>query len=240
MTTATDSPTVLHDALDVRFSRAPLPGQARTTLAKLVAFLAEATRHEHPVVRYCRNAQTTSGDEGYYLMEACERGGSYQSLLPLVFRSVGTFLAEASTPSVLLNPAQIVDSTITQRHLAALRFIEEMTGYSQERIAQLLGVTRQTLDHWHKGKAIKDSNRQRIFAVREVLERVLAQRATRLRLVEWLETPRGADGRTPAQWLAAGDIARARLLALSTPSPQLSRPPAWVRRAVPAAFQAGM
>lgn len=141
-----------------------------------------------------------------------------------------------------LPAARIVDSTIAeirQPHLEALHWMKQITGFSQERIATLVGVSRQTLNRWERGEPIKDTNRQRVFAVRSVLERALIRHQTRAELVAWLDSPRGADGRTPAQHLAAGDLDRARLLAISIPSPQLKRAPSWVRRPVPEAFRAG-
>lgn len=141
-----------------------------------------------------------------------------------------------------LQPARIVDSTIERirpPHLEALHWMKQVTGFSQERIAALVGVSRQTLNRWQRGEPIKDTNRQRVFAVRGVLERALIRHATRAELVAWLDAPRGADGRTPAQHLIAGDIDRARLLAVSVPSLQLKRVPSWVRRPVPPAFRIG-
>lgn len=122
-------------------------------------------------------------------------------------------------------------------HLDALRWIETATGLSQERIGRLVGVTRQTINNWENGESIKDPNRRRIFAVRDVLERATRQHPTREQLTAWLDTPRGADGRTPAELLAANEINRARLLAVSSPSQRLKRPPAWANRPVPNAFR---
>jgi hypothetical protein len=58
-------------------------------------------------------------------------------------------------------------------------------------------------------------------------------------LATWLDTPRGAEGLTPAELLEMDEIDRARYLAVSIPSPGLVRPPAWVRRPIPEAFRAG-
>jgi transcriptional regulator with XRE-family HTH domain len=122
-------------------------------------------------------------------------------------------------------------------HLDALRWIEIATNLSQERIGRLVGVTRQTINNWQNGESIKDPNRRRIFAVRDVLERAAHRYQTREQLTAWLDTPRGADGRTPAELLAANEINRARLLAVSSPSQWLKRPPAWANRPVPNAFR---
>jgi transcriptional regulator with XRE-family HTH domain len=142
-----------------------------------------------------------------------------------------------------LQVGRIVDSSLVSAirppHLEALSWIKAASGLSQDRIADLIGVSRQTLNRWEHGEPIKDANRQRVFAVREVLERAVTRHPTRERLLAWLDTPRGADARTPAQLLVAGEIGRARALAISTPSPKLSRAPAWVKRPVAPAFRRG-
>jgi transcriptional regulator with XRE-family HTH domain len=108
--------------------------------------------------------------------------------------------------------------------MAALAWIREETGLSQQRVAQLVGVSRQTLHLWARGEVITDANRRRIFAVRDVLQRAKKRYKTRVTLVEWLDSPVGREGRTPAELIAAGDIDRARLLAVSTPSSRVAAP----------------
>jgi len=128
----------------------------------------------------------------------------------------------------------------TQPHLEAIQWIKNATGLSQTRIGQLIGVTRQTIDEWKKkGTPISGPNRQRLFAVREVLERAASRHKTKELLVAWLDTPAGADGRTPAQHLAENEINRARLLAVTSPSPRLVPPPAWANRPIPEKFRKG-
>jgi transcriptional regulator with XRE-family HTH domain len=125
----------------------------------------------------------------------------------------------------------------TLPHIEAIQWIREMTGLSQDRIARLLDVSRQTLYNWEKGVPIADHNRQRLFGVRDVLERAATRYPTQALLVSWLDTPRGADGRTPAQILEANEIDRARLLAIATPSFKLIPAQPWVKRPIPQAFQ---
>ena len=116
---------------------------------------------------------------------------------------------------------------ISSPHLNAFQWIKAATGLSQERIGRLIGVTRQTINRWENGEPITDANRRRLFAVCNVLERATLRYPTPAELVAWLDTPRGADGRTPAELLEMNEIDRARYLA------------AWVRRPVPEAFRAG-
>jgi transcriptional regulator with XRE-family HTH domain len=124
-------------------------------------------------------------------------------------------------------------------HLNAIRWIKAATGLSQERIGRLIGVTRQTINRWENGEPITDANRRRLFEVRDVLERAARRYDTLDKLVEWLDRPRGAGGRTPAELLEAEEIDRARLFAVSTPSPGLAPVPEWVHRPVPEAFRTG-
>lgn len=153
----------------------------------------------------------------------------------------------AQAASFSLPLAQVVESrvvgilpeSVLQPHITALHWIKQMTGFSQERIARLVGVSRQTLHQWEVGKPIKDANRRCVYAVREVLERATIRHKTRELLAAWLDTPQGSEGQTPAQLIEKGEIARARLLATTSPSKGLPRPPTWVRRPIPEAFRAG-
>ena len=128
--------------------------------------------------------------------------------------------------------------TAIELPLDAIRWIESVTGLRQDRIGKLIGVTRQAINVWKRGGRIADDHRRRIFAVREVIERAAARHPTQEQLLAWLDTPRGVDGRTPAQLLEANEINRARLLAVSAPSPHPVRAPSWVNRPIPAAFPA--
>jgi DNA-binding XRE family transcriptional regulator len=124
-------------------------------------------------------------------------------------------------------------------HLNAVQWIRAASGLSQERIGRLIGVTRQTINRWENGEPITDTNRRRLFAVRDVLERATLQHSTPAELAAWLDTPDAVDGRTPAELLEMGEINKARLFAISAPSPGLTTSPEWVGRSIPEAFLAG-
>jgi DNA-binding transcriptional regulator YiaG len=124
-------------------------------------------------------------------------------------------------------------------YLEAIQWIKETTGLSQKRIGQLLNVTRQTINNWERGMPIIDVHRQRILAVRDVLERAAYRHPTPELLVTWLDTPRRSDGRTPAKLLEMNEINQARLLAISSPSSKVVRPPQWVNTVIPEGFRAG-
>lgn len=124
-------------------------------------------------------------------------------------------------------------------HLNAVHWIKAASGLSQERIGRLIGVTRQTINRWENGEPITDAHRRRLFAVRDVLERSTLRNPTPAELAAWLDTPDAVDGHTPAELLEMGEINKARLLAISAPSPGLATTPEWVRRPIPEAFLAG-
>lgn len=125
--------------------------------------------------------------------------------------------------SPLAPPAFQNTATDSQQepHSEAILWIREATRLSISRVADLLGVTRPTIYTWQANGDISDANRRRLFAVREILERAKRIHNTPTVLAAWLDSPRGTDGRTPFDLLASGDLDRARLYALSTPSRQV-------------------
>src|SRR5216683_3749168 len=137
-------------------------------------------------------------------------------------------LSEKIIANTTVHPLFLIYHKTLPPHLDAIRWIETTTGFSQERIGKMIGVTRQTISGWKRGLPINDPNRRRLLAVRGVLERASLRHPTPNELAAWLDTPRGADGRTPAQLLEANEIDRARLHAVSSPSPRLRQAPSWV------------
>lgn len=131
-------------------------------------------------------------------------------------------------------PARIAPiSPQKQSHEEALEWLRSEAGLSKERVSKLLGVSRQSVHSWSAGKDIRSEHRQRLLALREVLQRAIDVQGAGDRLLAWLDTPRGIDGRTPAQLLEVADFNRARLLATTTRSPRLKSPPTWISREIP-------
>ncbi len=112
----------------------------------------------------------------------------------------------------------------------ALEWMDGVPGLTQEQIASLLGVSRQAVFKWRQGGTISDEHRRHVLAVHDVLGRAAALRRTPDHFLAWLDTPRGADGRTPAELLAAGETGRARMLALTTPSTGVRAEARWATR----------
>lgn len=121
--------------------------------------------------------------------------------------------------------------------LEAIHWIKRHTRLSQQRIAALFGVGRQTLYLWENGGSVSDANRRRILAVRDVLERASRRYTLPDHLLGWLDTPRSGDAQTPAELLEGGEIDRARYLAVATAADKARPSPAWARKSVNEAFR---
>ena len=190
-----------------------------------------ATTHTHP--------------EGYRGMQV-KREPSQEEIIQALRRQIDELTAanrrlreQLARKEHLSTRKQGPAADTSSPHLNAIHWMKAATGLSQERIGRLIGVTRQTINRWENGEPITDTNRRRLFAVRAVLERAALQHAMPAQLAAWLDTPRGADGHTPAELLEMDQIDRARLFAVSTSSPGLARAPAWVNQPIPEAFRAG-
>lgn len=121
----------------------------------------------------------------------------------------------------------------------AIEWIRGATGLIGERIAELLGVSRQAVNEWRRGKNITDEHRRRLLIVRSILERAAERYPAPGQLAAWLDTPRRSDGRTPAELIAAGEFDRARYLVVATPSAGLKPMPNWNRGPIPERFRQG-
>ena len=168
----------------------------------------------------------------------------------LVVSAVG-MLTVAYTPSAVLLESPLVGHTAHSRpasrntvgptiqdaravaaepHAESVRWLRDATGLPLARIGRLIGVSRMTLNSWTRGGAITDSNRRRVLAIRQIVELATRRHQGPSRIAAWLDTPRGASGQTPFDLLVAGDLDQARYLAVSEPSPNLSRAPSWAYR----------
>ncbi len=138
---------------------------------------------------------------------------------------------------LLPTPPKSTEQTVREPHQEAVEWIKEATGSSWEYIRELLGVSRPTLLAWRQGGPINADHRRRLFATRDVLERAARRNPRPSELAAWLETPRGTAAKTPAELLAAGEIDKARLLAITSSSPGVKAPPGWVRQHMPTAYE---
>lgn len=125
---------------------------------------------------------------------------------------------------------------VEQPHQEAVDWIKAATGLSWERVGRLVGVSRQSVNAWRQGGPITDDHRRRLLEVRDVLERAAKRNPRPGGLAAWLDTPRGADARTPAHLLEAGEVGKARLLALASPSSGVKAPPEWARHGAREAY----
>ncbi len=145
---------------------------------------------------------------------------------------------KSSFSSILPSPPEkTADPLATEPHQEAVEWIKAATSLSWDRVGRLVGVTRPAISAWRRGEPIRDDHRQRLFAIRDVLERAAKHNPRPSQLAAWLDTPRGIDAETPADLLEAGEISRARLLAITSPAPKVKSPPNWVQRYAPEAYQ---
>ncbi len=118
--------------------------------------------------------------------------------------------------------------------IEAVRWLKQATRLSEERLGDLVHATRPTLDTWEQtGGPIRPAKLEHLLAVTDVVRRAAAHYPD---LVAWLYTPRGANGRTPAELLKAEDYDQARVLAVTTPSSGVQSAAAWARRPVAPRF----
>lgn len=140
-------------------------------------------------------------------------------------------LSLPSAPAVASPDAQLQPGTDV---IEAVRWLKQATGLSEERLGNLVHATRPTLDKWERdGGPIRAAKLEHLLAVTDVIRRAAARHPD---LPVWLYTPRGADGRTPADLLQAGEYDRARVLAITTPSPGVLPAGAWARRPIAPRF----
>lgn len=212
--------------------------------AKSTALFAnDGTTSTSSVVPVFPSGRTSQDMEGF---------GSYakrvaRTLLVLTTTS-GTVLlnhhwdvtADGGVARISWHGYETIDAAPTQSPVQeATEWLKSATGISWERIARLLGVTRQAVEGWRGGAPLHDQHWQRLFAVRDVLGRAAARHPSVDALKAWLDTPRGVDGRTLAQLLEANEIDKARFLAVTKPSRKVTPAPVWVRRPTPPAFSRG-
>jgi len=100
-------------------------------------------------------------------------------------------------------------------HQATVARLVEGLGLSQARVAELVGVTRQTVNRWQSGFQIQRAHWSRLAAVADVVRRANERLATSDQVRKWLDAPEGMGGQTPAELMIAGDMGEARALAMS-------------------------
>jgi len=133
-------------------------------------------------------------------------------------------------------PVKVI-STQLPPQADAVQWIQQATGLSEVRLAELLGVGRLTVRHWKAGNPIKqEASLRRLLETKDVLRRAQRWHPRPEELVTWLHTPDPDAGISPARLLAHGEFDRARLLAVLEPS-AVEPTPAWAKRPVPAAWQ---
>lgn len=257
---ATNSPNLKHDPWTVSgwirtpettgiilHYSLPIYTSAEEITAEIRAFEKYWKRHSNPhtstgtaeVLLWQRLAALLpTQTKSYRVINAASTVPPYQDSMA-DFR-IGDFYIDVKVRQTRSVSTELTTRFVTRSiHLESVHWMKTKTGLSYERIAKLIGVSRQTLNRWERGERIADVNRRRVLGVRDVLERASLRYATSEELVTWLDTPYGIGGRTAADLLEEGDINRARLFAIATPSTRVVPAPSWVGQPIPVAFQVG-
>lgn len=142
------------------------------------------------------------------------------------------------------NPYDDEDLYITQPGILSipevLRGIEELTVWSRTRIAEeIFDKSRTAYYDWLEGKSVALPNEQRIRGTRDVLQRASTRYGSPERLQGWLTTPVGSHAVSPLELLKAGEIDKARLLALSNLPQRETALPEWLLDAPLDSWSAG-
>ncbi len=114
--------------------------------------------------------------------------------------------------------------------------LRETAKLSHKSIAELVGVSRQSLHNWQRKQPIASENRRRLMAVLDILNRARKRYSSKSRLYTWLQTPCTEDGKSPWDLILAGEYDRARYYAVASPTSGVRSLPDWATRPVPVKF----
>ncbi len=106
----------------------------------------------------------------------------------------------------------------TLTHQETVAWLVKTIGLSRARVAELVGVSRQTVHRWESGYKIQRPHWSRLASVTDVLRRAHERLTTADRTRKWLDAPGSIAGRTPMDLIVAGDVDGARALAMSAGS----------------------
>lgn len=106
----------------------------------------------------------------------------------------------------------------------ALQWLEGIIGLNKTEIANLLGVKRQTLYNWQDPIRPWPRHVERLFKIKEILERAHENHSQPGEVKTWLLTPRRSDGMTPFDLIRGGRLDEARYAAVVRPSARLAEP----------------
>jgi hypothetical protein len=127
----------------------------------------------------------------------------------------------------LLSYSPTLDMKRSEERLAhqdTVAWLVETIGLSRARVADVAGVSRQTINRWQTGYQIQRRHWARLVGVADVLRRALAVLGEGDRVRKWLDSPMGSAGRTVMDLLIAGDLDSARSLAMSAGTGQVIAP----------------
>lgn len=232
MPTLTDSATTLDSPLSV-FLDSSLTSSAHTGIGLnrrgdgLALPIASQSITHHPVSHIP-------------LMEALEENWRYYATIQpnidskiIAALSTGTLVLYFETPQPVTCHGIWPNDPVPHLppHTRAVTWIQDAAGMSEQRLADLLDVTRITIRNWKAGGSVRQHNHvERLYQIRDVLERAQQSYPRKDELSAWLATPSLIDGITPESLLRHGDFDKARALALLTKS-DVAPTPYWAQNA---------
>lgn len=141
-------------------------------------------------------------------------GDEYGSVL--VWRLDPRSAAAIPEPALTDDPARRAVNAMPQAQL--VEDIRALTGLSWPRIAQLIGVERQTIYRWRRGEPADEQRLQRAKEVLGVLNDAREEHGTGRELRAWLNRVAPLQALSPYQLLSQGRYDEARFLAMLAPS----------------------
>jgi len=139
----------------------------------------------------------------------------------------GRLTMTCGTAIALLSYSPALDMKRSEKRLAhqeTVAWLVETVGLSRTRVANAVGVSRQTINRWQVGYQIQRRHWARLAGAADVLRRALAALGTSDRVRKWLDSPTGSAGRTVMDLMAAGELDAARALAMSAGMRQVLAP----------------
>lgn len=170
------------------------------------------------------------------LLELLNTGFEHGTQYAIRVEPVNPFTSLGSlTPTTQLNPQQATD--LTQRALA-------LSSLTQEQLATAMGVSRQSVQNWLKGKGgISPDNQERLSELVALFQQAMTRLGNSRHVSHWLLTPWREDGPSPLDLLAdsrigavRGQLLRSRAVPQSTVEPVLQASGRVSRRAVSAGY----
>lgn len=232
MPTLTDSPTTVDSALSIFLDSSPTSSvHIGVGLNKSHDEMIIPPSNSHLAHRFISSIRLSEMLEKNWLQGATSQPEIDFKIIQALLTS-GLVLYFDAPPRITQDrPNETMATTQLPPHSRAITWIHHATGMSEQRLADLIGVSRMTIRSWKAGGVVRSHGHEaRIFQIKDVLDRAQRNHPNMDELSSWLVTPSLVDGTTPEELLKQGNYDKARALALLTNS-HVSPTPHWARDA---------